>query len=281
MSERYESDWLELRKAADTAARDCSLAARARHWLVGRPTPFRIADLGAGSGANPCFLAGHLPGPQLWRLVDHDPELLEHAGACIAETRDGDGTPIRFEACRQDLADLDAAIADDTDLATASALLDLASAEWIDALVTRCARVGCAALWTMTVDGRWHFTGTDGNRIQDAEDAAMLSLVQAHQAREKGLGRALGGAAPKALRAAFARRGYNIAEAPSPWRLRPGEQLPLALMLLDGWRRALLEQAPAEHRRIETWWHDRRVGIETGQLGIEVGHIDLYAEPSA
>lgn len=279
MSERYESDWLALRKAADTAARDPGLTRRARDWLAGRPSPLRIADLGAGSGANPLFLARYLPGRQHWRLVDHDPDLLEQASTCLAETRDADGTPIDFETCRQDLSDLDIAVANDTDLATASALLDLASVEWIDALAARCARVGCAALWTMTVDGMWHFTEPDGNRTRSDEDAAMLSRVRAHQAREKGLGRALGGAAPAALRAAFARHGYNIAEAPSPWRLRPGELQPLALELLDGWRRALLEQAPEDALRIEAWWHERRAGVEAGDVGIEVGHIDLFAEP--
>lgn len=279
MSERYHSNWLALRESADAAARDRALTARARDWLIDRPTPLRITDLGAGSGANPRFLAEHLPGPQHWRLIDHDRALLDQAGARLAQTRDADGAPVRFEQCPLDLADIEAAIVGDTDLATASALLDLASAEWLDALAARCARVGCAGLWTMSVDGHWHFTGPGGNRLQNAEDAAMLSIYQAHQAGEKGLGRALGGAAPKSLRAAFARHGYNVAEAPSPWRLLPGSQQPLALELLDGWRGALVEKAPEARRRIGTWWRNRRAGIEAGELGIEVGHVDLFAAP--
>lgn len=281
MSDRFDADWLALREAADAAARDPALAERARDWLAGRSRPLSITDLGAGSGTNPRFLAGHLPGPQRWRLVDRDQDLLEQASARLAATHDVDGKPIRLETCRLDLADTATVLADDTDLATASALFDLVSAEWIDALAERCAEVGCAALFTLSVDGHWHFTGPDGNRIQDAEDAAMLALVQAHQAREKGLGQALGGAAPKMLRAAFARHGYNIAEAPSPWRLLPGGQRPLALALIDGWRSALLEQAPGEDRKIEVWWRNRRAGVEAGRLGIEVGHIDLFAEPPA
>jgi len=281
MSERFASDWLALREPADAAARDRTLVARAREWLTDRPGPLGIVDLGAGSGANPVFLADRLPGPQHWRLIDHDPDLLERARARVDGTLDADGRPIRVRICCQDLADVDAAVADDTDLAVGSALFDLVSADWIDALAARCAGVGCAALWTLSVDGNWHFTGPDGDRIQDFEDTAMLSLLQAHQAREKGLGRALGGAAPKSLRAAFARHGYNIAEAPSPWRLLPGARQALALALLDGWRSALLEQAPGQRRKIEAWWHARRAGVEAGRLGIEVGHIDLYAEPPA
>lgn len=279
MSERYASDWLTLRESADADARDRTLATRTCNWLAARPKPLHIADLGAGNGANPRFLAEYLPGPQQWRLVDHDAALLAQADARLADTCDADGNPIRFEQCQLDLADIDAAIPDDTDLATASALLDLASAEWVDALAARCARSSCAGLWAMSVDGGWHFTGPDGDRLQSAEDEAMLSLYQAHQSREKGLGRALGGAAPEALRTAFARHGYNIAEAPSPWRLVPGRQQPLALELLDGWRTALAETAPGADRRIETWWRERRAGVEAGELGIEVGHIDLFVEP--
>ena len=279
MSECFEPDWLALREAADTAARDRTLTTRARNWLADRPTPLCITDLGAGSGANPGFLAGFLPGPQRWRLIDHDPKLLDRAGARLADTRDADGRPINFDTCRHDLGNIDVAVADQTDLATASALFDLVSADWIDALAARCAEVGCAALWALSVDGDWHFTRSDGNRIQNADDAAMLSLLQAHQAGEKGLGRALGGAAPESLRTAFARHGYNIAEAPSPWRLPAGTQQPLALALLDGWHSALLEQAPEDGLEIEAWWRSRRAGVEAGELGIEVGHIDLYAEP--
>lgn len=281
MTERFESDWLSLREPADAAARDRALVARGRDWLAARAAPLHITDLGAGSGANTRFLAGCLPGPQRWRLVDRDPELLERARTRLAELHDADGARVRFETCPLDLADVEAAIPDHTDLATASALFDLVSSDWIDALAVRCAEVGCAALWTLSVDGSWHFIGPDGNRVQDAEDATMLSLLQAHQARDKGLGRALGGTAPKSLRSAFARHGYNIAEAPSPWRLPPGTQRPLALALLDGWRTALYEQAPDDQRKIESWWRDRRAGIEAGELGIEVGHVDIYAEPPA
>jgi len=279
VTERFECDWLALREAADASARDRALADRASRWLANRPKPLRISDLGAGTGANPRYLAEHLPGPQHWRLIDHDAELLDRAAGRIARLRDAGGNTVHFEKCRLNLADIDAAISGDTDLATASALLDLASAEWIDALAKRCADIGCAALLTMTVDGAWHFTGTDGNRIQNIDDAAMMSLLQAHQARDKGLGRALGGAAPKTLSAAFLRQGYNIVEAPSPWRLVPGPRKPLALELLDGWHRALVEEAPRDHRRIETWWRERRASVEAGELGIEVGHIDLFAEP--
>lgn len=281
MSEHFEADWLTLRESADAAARATALVERARAWLTRRPSPLSITDLGAGSGANPRYLSRRLPGPQRWRLVDHDPALLARAGESIAGVQDADGTPVRFETCQKDLADIESALEDNTDLATASALFDLVSADWIDALAARCAEIGCAALWTLSVDGQWHFTGPDGQPIETSGDTEMRSLLQAHQAREKGLGQALGGAAPRTLREAFARRGYAIFEATSPWRLDAGAQHALALALLDGWRAALAQQAPGEQQSIDSWWRERRHAIEVGELGIEVGHIDIYAEPPA
>lgn len=280
MSERFEADWLSLREAADAAARDPGLVGRASTWLAERSRPLAITDLGAGSGANPRFLAPRLPGPQHWRLVDHDATLLARAADRLAGLRDADAADVQFETCASELADVDAAISENTDLATASALFDLVSADWIDALAARCRQVGCAALWTLSVDGDWRFTGPAATPRAQAADAAMRALLQAHQARDKGLGRALGGHAPAALRAAFTARGFDVFEAPSPWRLAPNAHVELAVALLDGWRGALLEQAPDAARDVDAWWRDRRARLEAGTLGVEVGHVDLYAQPA-
>lgn len=281
MNERFDSDWLALREPADADARDPALTELARNWLYARPRPLRIVDLGAGSGANPRYLSRHLPGPQHWRLIDHDVELLQHAEALTAGARDTDGDSIRLETCRLDLAEPGAAIDNRTDLATASALFDLVPNDWVNALAARCAAVGCAVLATLSVDGEWHFIGPHGNRIEREKDATMHSLLQTHQVRDKGLGRALGGSAPASLRAAFAAHGFTVGEAPSPWRLYPDTRRTLALALLDGWRAALREQAPDDIPPIDAWWQARRSSVAAGELGVEVGHIDIYAEPPA
>jgi len=281
MSERFEADWLALREAADEAARDRGLIEHANVWLGGRRRPLAITDLGAGSGANPRFLAPRLRGPQRWRLVDHDESLLTLAANRLSELRDAGDGRVQFETRASDLTDLDAAIPGTTDLVTASALFDLVSANWVEALAARCAAVGCAALWALTVDGEWRFTGPAATPEARVEDAEVRALLQAHQARDKGLGRALGGQAPAALRAAFKAHGFDVFEAPSPWRLTPGARTELATGLLDGWRGAVQEQAPAAAARVDDWWQDRRRGLEAGTLGVEVGHVDLYVEPAA
>lgn len=310
MSERFDPGWLALRESADAAARDPRLLDRARNWLATRRRPLVITDLGAGAGANPLYLARALPGPQCWRLIDHDAELLDQAVQRLAGQRDADGGIVRFESRATDLYDAQRAIGDDTDLATASALFDLVAADWISGLAARCREVGCSALWTLTIDGQWRFITTDeadeiafdapdpgdpGDRTRErkqerdallddeaeAEDEAMRALLRAHQSGMKGLGRALGGNAPNALRSAFSSQEYEVFEAPSPWRLPPGSHQGLAVALLDGWRRALHEQAPDATDRIDAWWRDRRTRIENAELGVIVGHVDIYAEPAA
>lgn len=281
MTEAFDADWLALREAADGAARDRTLTGRAADWLTARARPLHIVDLGAGGGNNAAWLGPRLPGPQRWRLVDHDAGLLERAGARLRGLADADGATVGLERDRRGLDDVAGALPADTDLATASALFDLVSADWLETLADRCADVGCAALWALTVDGRWRFVDAGGAAVEAGEDAAMCARLNAHQRRDKGLGAALGGAAPAALVAAFERRGFRVRSAASPWRLAPGACVPLALALIDGWRGALHEIAPGSGRAIDAWWSARRGRVARGELGIEVGHVDVWAVPPA
>lgn len=281
MTEAFAADWLSLREAADGAARCRALTGRAAAWLAARPRPLQIVDLGAGGGNNPAWLAPRLPGPQRWRLVDHDAELLERASARLRALADADGAPAALELDRRGLDDVAGAVPAGTDLATASALFDLVSADWLEALADRCAKVGCAALWALTVDGRWRFFDTRGAAVEASEDARMCARLNAHQRRDKGLGAALGGTAPAALRTAFERRGFEVRSAASPWRLEPGTRVPLALALIDGWRDALHAIAPGSGRAIDAWWSQRRGRVARGELGVEVGHVDVWTLPPA
>lgn len=275
MNERFQSDWLSLREGADAAARSRKLTERARRWLARRTAPYRIVDLGAGGGNNAAWLSARLPGPQHWRLVDHDADLLDRAISRLAQPA-GSSAEAGFETVCIDLAELDAALPDGTDLAVASALFDLASSDWVDALAARCAAIGCAALWTLTVDGTWRFVR---NAEDDAQDSAMQARYAAHQQRDKGMGAALGGRAPAELEAAFEARGYTVARAASPWRLSGDSAL--ARALIEGWRRALLEQDPDAADEIEAWCSARRAERVGGNGQIEVGHVDLWAQPPA
>ena len=77
---RVSSEWLDLREAADAAARARDLVAHVRRRLpaTGR---WVIHDLACGTGAMGRWLAPLLPGPQHWVVHDRDADLLAVA-AC-------------------------------------------------------------------------------------------------------------------------------------------------------------------------------------------------------
>ena len=77
---RVSSRWLDLREAADAAARARDLVAHVRRRLpaTGR---WVIHDLACGTGAMGRWLAPLLPGPQHWVVHDRDADLLEIAAA--------------------------------------------------------------------------------------------------------------------------------------------------------------------------------------------------------
>ncbi|HET8789980.1 MAG TPA: class I SAM-dependent methyltransferase, partial [Modicisalibacter sp.] len=239
--------------------------------------------LGSGSGSNLHFLAPRLPGHQRWRLIDHDAHLLTQATDRFHSLRDGDGNPIELVSDCRDLADLNAAPLEGSDLICASALFDLVSHDWLERLADACVACDAGVLFTLSVNGQWSFIDRHGQACNDAEDRWVHQLIIAHQQRDKGFGAALGGGAPAALSEAFAQRGYTVVSAPSPWCLPPGhtESITLGHALLDGWLQAAREQAPCSGQRLAAWLDNRRMALANATLGLKIGHDDVFAYPSA
>ncbi|MGC3875240.1 class I SAM-dependent methyltransferase [Halomonas sp. GXIMD04776] len=281
----FDTDWLSLRESADAAARDATLTEHARRYLIQRQQPQRslsLIDLGSGGGSNLRFLVSRLPGPQHWRLIDHDAALLDNATFTERPLRDSNGDPVVIQADCRDLAGLEADWLSGCDLVCASALFDLVSLEWLERLVAACTTQQTAALFTLSVDGEWAFVDRDGQFQNHPEDRWIRHQLITHQRRDKGFGTALGSQAPPALEQAFSRRGYHVENAPSPWRLAPGlpDTQALGRALIKGWATAVHEQSPGEKQRMERWLSRRLAQLDEGVLGLEVGHVDLLAYPA-
>ncbi len=259
----FSADWLALREGADASARAAALVARLRSARSG---PFAILDLGSGTGANLRYLAPRLGAAQDWLLVDVDAALLERAGLA---TGAGPARASRVRSTRLDLArELAALEIPAHGLVTASALLDLVSRPWLEALAARCAAAEADVLFALTYDGRIELGPPD------PEDAAVRALVNRHQRRDKGFGAALGPAAARAAADAFAAVGYAMATAPSDWRLGPADAA-LQRALLQGWTQAAAEVEPAWADRLAAWHARRAAPIEAGRATAVVGHVDL------
>lgn len=260
----FDAGWLRLREPVDHRSRVRALVTTLRREGSRRGWS-RVVDLGAGTGSNLRFIAARIPWATTWTVVDHDPDLLD-----LIDDPGPDSTVCRVVG---DLAEEGLAAVDDVHLVTASALLDLVSRGWLEALCRRCGRNGVAAYFALSYDGRVVWDAPDD------DDDFVLDAVNRHQRREKGLGGALGPEAAEVAEALFREAGYRTWLRPSPWRLTPPEDTTLIHRLVDGWVEAAAEMEPSAEARVRSWAGRRRADVSHERTGLRVGHLDLLALP--
>jgi hypothetical protein len=261
---RVTPEWLVLREPADGAARSSELAEHlGRHLAAaGRLV---IHDLGGGSGAMGRWLAPRLPGPQHWVVHDRDADLLKLAVAG-APGPAADRTAVTVEARRSDLTHLTRDDLAGASLVTASALLDLLTADELTRILAAC--VGCPMLLALTVVGRVTL------RPEEPLDAQMGAAFDAHQCRGRKLG-------PDAVAAAVDRlrgTGAEVLARPSSWRL-DAARADLAAEWLEGWVAAACEQEPALAAEAGAYRDRRLAQAAAGELDVVVEHADLLVLP--
>lgn len=265
---RVSPGWLALREAADAAARAAEFADRVRDRL--RPTrPVVVHDLGAGTGSMRRWLAPRLPGPQHWIMYDRDADLLDLAVAGTVGAA-ADGAAVTVEARRRDITRLTAGDLDGAGLITASALLDMLTADEVERVVAACVAAGCPVLMTISVTGRVDLTPPD------PLDAAVGTAFNAHQRRTVGGRTLLGPHAVVAAVAAFRRRGARVLVRPSAWRLGAG-QTALICEWFAGWVAAACEQRPELAGPVAAYAARRLADAAAGRLRVVVHHRDLLA----
>jgi hypothetical protein len=282
------SAWLAVREPADFAARSADLTRR----LVARlPSlaPFRVVDLGTGTGSNVRYLIEHLPPVQEWILVDRDARLLSEAAERLAAWAAGRGYTVAHgergveltrgeRHCRVTTheADLGArenlAVVADRHLVTASALLDLVSEGWLSELASRCRAAGAAALFALT------YNGESRCNPAEPEDDDIRRLLNRHQLRDKGFAPAAGPDAAAIAAHVFGAAGYDVERAEANWVLDE-QSHELQRRLVHGWAEAAAELVP--NATISSWLQRRLAMVADGRSRIVVGHEDLIAWPRA
>jgi hypothetical protein len=254
---RVNPEWLVLREPADAAARSVELADHLARDLT--TDELRVHDLGGGSGAMGRWLAPRLPGRQHWVVHDRDADLLERAVADPPAS-------VTVEARQSDLAALTPDDLAGASLVTASALLDMLTADELAAMLGACSAIGCPMLLAMTVVGRVALTPAD------PLDAHLATAFDDHQRRGGLLG-------PDAVAATVDQLGQTGAEVlvrPSPWRLGP-EHAALAAEWLAGWIDAACEQDPALDAG--DYREQRLAQVAAGALAAIVDHADVLVLP--
>jgi hypothetical protein len=267
---RVSPEWLDLRESADVAARSRDLVRHLRRRLTAGD-PLVIHDLGCGSGAMGRWLAPLLPGPQHWVLHDRDPDLLTFAAADQPGPV-GSESAVTVETRLSDVTRLGRDELADATLITASALLDLLTADELVGMMRACAVAGCPVLLTLSVTGRVQWLSTD------SLDTDVAASFNAHQRRATPRGRLLGPDAVEAAADGFRRRGAEVIVRPSPWRLGVADT-GLAVEWLAGWVDAACEQEPALAADADLYRRRRLREAEAGRLAVTVGHADLLVLP--
>jgi hypothetical protein len=230
-----------------------------------------IHDLGCGTGAMGRWLAPLLPGPQHWVVHDRDADLLEIAAADVPGPA-ADGAAVTVEARQSDITRLQRGDLAGATLITASALLDLLTADELAGLVTVCAGAGCPILLTLSVVGRVELTPAD------PLDARVAMAFDAHQRRTTTGGCLLGPDAVAVAVEEFGRLGAEVLVRPSPWRLGASEA-DLAAEWFTGWVGAACEQQVELTGETGGYARRRLAEAAAGRLAVTVDHADLLILP--
>jgi len=265
----FSAQWLALREPLDAAARNASLVARLDETLSrGRAAGSRlnVVDLGAGTGANLRYVAPLLGGLQDWLLVEKDPLLL---AAMPPRQMRGVNYECRVSTLPLDLAtQLEQVPLTAGTLVTASALLDLVSAQWLRSLAQAAAASDCSVCFALTYDGRI------GCEPAEPEDGQVRELVNRHQRNDKGFGAALGPAAARTAERIFTDCGYHVHCAVSDWHIGT-EHRALQHDLIEGWCRAASDAAPERAATVRDWSLRRHAHVDAVRSVLRVGHVDM------
>lgn len=273
----FSADWLSLRQPADYHARSRQLETQLTDWLSGQSVSraaddaaSAIVDLGTGLGSNAGYLATVLGGPRRWLLVDQDNALLSAATARLKPLSESVDTRV----LRLSAQTFPGLLPVNTHLVTASALIDLVSAEWLKALVTEADSKRAAVLITLSYAG--HFQLDPAH----PDDDLLRTLVNQHQHGDKGLGAALGPDATATLAAQLRAAHYKVYIQASDWQLDANYSA-LARQLMQGWAQAAAQQDVQKSSQLQAWLKLREQQLSRSKLRITVCHHDLLALPRA
>ena len=287
----FSAQWLSLREPADHRARNIKLRQEVLQYFertqpgLGKSTdtPFRIMDLGCGSGSNLRALAESFPAYQHWTLIDYDPELLRAARTTLLQWADRaepekaagasnttiqinkSGKHITVSFVQEDLAtNIERVLSEKTDLVTAAAFFDLVSADW---LVRFCLSLSVPLYTVLTYDGieKW--------LPAHPADESVLRAFHSHQITDKGFGLSAGPGAIEIMRTQLTARGFDVRMQRSPWLLDSADQ-PLMQALATGSANAVAQTNMVSTTELTSWLTARMQS-----LSCEIGHWDLFACP--
>lgn len=263
----FSAEWLTLREPFDTRARNADVLDAVSAYFASR-LAISIVDLASGTGSTLRTIASRLPARQDWRLIDNNLSLLARAEASSGPQRNVKTIPL-------DLArDLEAALDGPCDLVTTSALLDLVSKSWLERLIVETAARQLPVYAALSYDGRATLEPVD------PLDKEIVAAVNAHQRTDKGFGPALGPDAALTIVQGFEAIGWQVVHGQSDWQFAQKDKR-IQQETLAGWALAAKETGLVSDDAAGDWLARRLKLIDGGRSTIGVGHVDVFARPTA
>jgi len=263
----FSAEWLALREPYDRVARnpavlDAVALAFSQHVSIS------VVDLACGTGSTLRAITAHLPPRQSWRLLDNNLGLLAQAAALNVPPC------VTVLAKPMDLVrDLEFALEGPLDLVTASALLDLVSAQWLERFITETAARRLPVYAALTYNGAVEIEPSI------APDGDIVDYFNAHQRTDKGFGPALGPAAAARIIEGFGRVGYAVLHERSDWVLGPGDRVIQEALFVAWAQLPATRNAGVSHDASERWLAARQQILEQGRSHLRIGHVDIFARP--
>ena len=284
----FSKDWLTLREPADHAARSKTQLDRFTQWCKPHDA-IKLVELGAGTGSNLRYLMPRLGHNQQWLLVDNDAALLEHLPGLLQEWADAHNAQLIWNAEKLEVKhanfsatiytqlielanQLDQLRLNDTQVITASALLDLTSAAWLDKLASKIIKHQCACLFAL------NYNGTIQWQPELSYDDTVSNLLNLHQLGDKGFGPALGPQAGYYLASQLEQQGRQVFIDSSNWQIDESS-VALQMAIVEGWAPAAIEQDGDAAEEVSAWLEQRKAQIHARFSRLTVEHCDVLALP--
>ncbi len=272
-----ESDWLDLRRPVDDAARRESLhlldhaVARLSAETESNTKSLLAVDIGAGTGNSALWfdtaLRTRLPDWEInWILLDSDQASLDLAATALPHARTICAPIAAFPTLSAELLSASEFHGSQL-LLTCSALLDVLTETDLIAVIRSLKDHDGLGLFLLSIVDGWELDPVH------PYDAVIDAAFTAHQHRD---GR-LGHHAPERLMRLARRHGLTAVEGPSPWRLAAPADRTFLSRFLSERLDAALDEDPALATAARDWWSQRQAQLDSG-LSVRVDHLDVLID---
>jgi len=283
----FNAGWLNERYRFDTAARNHAIEQKCMLSFKEKDT-IRIADIGAGTGANVIYFLDRFPMDQAWTLIEHDSVLIDAAKTrfinfakehkyTIQLTDEGLIIATNTNRITIDFAPISILeintwpLIQEMNLITAGAVFDLFSEAQFQQFAEVILKNKIAFLATLNYQGMSFLP-------QDEADDFYINQYEAHMIRPQDFGVRMAMHSTNLMYQYFKEKEVVVDKGPSNWDIQKTDSKMLHF-LIDYMEGAIKEMklTKEELTKFDAWLRQKRTMISDQKLSMKVLHQDLFS----